>query len=174
MTITRRSLVPVLFGAALLVGQVPAHATADGPDLYRVAGVAVWDKLNMRAGPATSYRVVGRIPHDGRGIENLGGTVGRWHQVRYQGTVGWAHAGYLAEDAHDNAWPAPRFRVVGVAWNDVLNVRAGPNATTAVVGALAPGTTGVARAGGCVGAWCLIQHGATSGWVNMRFLTPDS
>ena len=173
MTISLRGLLPVLLGAAMMLSQVPAHATADGPDYYRVKEVAAWDVLNMRAGPAASYQIVHRIPHNGRLIENLGGHVGRWTQVRFDGVVGWVHSRYLAEDAPDEAWPEPGFRVVGVAWNDVLNVRAGPAASYQIVGALMPGATGVMRAGTCVGSWCQIAHGNIHGWVNMRFLAPE-
>ncbi len=128
--------------------------------------------LNMRAGPASSYQIVHRIPHDGRLIESLGGHVGNWYQVRFDGAVGWIHSRYVAEDAPDHAWPEPGFRVVGVAWNDVLNARAGPSASSEIVGSLMPGATGMMRAGACTRSWCQISHGVTYGWVNMRFLMP--
>jgi len=68
--------------------------------------------------------------------------------------------------------PVPRFRVVGVAPDDVLNVRSdGDHAQ--IVGKLAPGERGitvVARSGD----WWQIQSGSTTGWVASRFLEPDA
>ena len=68
--------------------------------------------------------------------------------------------------------PIPKFRVVGVAPDDVLNVRSdGDHAQ--IVGKLAPGERGitvVARSGD----WWQIQSGSTTGWVASRFLEPDA
>ncbi|MDQ2090371.1 SH3 domain-containing protein [Marimonas arenosa] len=61
------------------------------------------------------------------------------------------------------------FDVTGVASNDVLNVRAEPNASAEKIGALAFDATDVEvirRAGG----WGLVNSGERSGWVSMRFL----
>ncbi|WP_436214579.1 caspase family protein [Bradyrhizobium sp. LjRoot220] len=70
------------------------------------------------------------------------------------------------------ALPIPRFRVVGVASDDVLNVRSdGDHAQ--IVGRLSPGERGitvVARSGD----WWQIQAGTTTGWVASRFLEPDA
>lgn len=46
-----------------------AHATADGPDAWRVTGVAAWDVLNVRVGPGTQYPVLAQLPPDARGIQ---------------------------------------------------------------------------------------------------------
>lgn len=172
MTISRRSVMPMLFGMAMILGHAPAFATADGPDIFRVSGVASWDRLNLRAGPAASYKVVGTIPHDGRFIENLGGCVGKWCRVRYEGVIGWAHTGFLAEDWFEFP-PAVTYHVVGVAWNDVLNIRTGPSAAYPVIGAIPPDGVDVVRVGGCEGAWCRIRHDDTFGWVNTKYLAPD-
>jgi SH3-like domain-containing protein len=173
MSPSRRRVIALLAGAALCAGASRANATADGPDFYRVRGVAQWDKLNMRAGPAPSYHVVHRIAHDGRGIENLGRCVARWCQVRHEGAIGWVHSGFLGEDAPDEPRGA-RYRVVGVAWNDVLNMRAAPTASSAIVGTIPPDAAGIAGTGGCDGAWCRVSYLGLAGWVNTRFLAPQS
>jgi uncharacterized protein YraI len=46
-----------------------AHAEADGPDAWRVIGVASDDVLNVRAGPGTDYMILAALPHNARGIQ---------------------------------------------------------------------------------------------------------
>ncbi|SFP96306.1 SH3 domain-containing protein [Tranquillimonas alkanivorans] len=43
-----------------------AIADADGPDAWRVTGVAREDVLNIRMGPGTEYPVIGALPPDAR------------------------------------------------------------------------------------------------------------
>ena len=71
-------------------------ATADGPDFFRVAGVASNDVLWIRSGPSTRYRKVGSIPFNGTGVQNLGCSRG-WCRVRYRGVTGYSSARYLFE-----------------------------------------------------------------------------
>lgn len=112
----------VVLGWALL--GVCAGATADGgPDYYAVTGVAADGVLNLRAGPSARSRKIGEIPHDARGLRNLGCTGGpsfaewlkmseaergragrdRWCRVRYQNIVGWVAGRYLMEDGNPPA-----------------------------------------------------------------------
>lgn len=64
--------------------------------------------------------------------------------------------------------------VVGVTSDDVLNIRAAPGATSAVIGELAPTESGVTSTGEAVAVkgstWWEIESGRTRGWVNARFL----
>ncbi len=46
-----------------------AHATADGPDAWRVQGVAPHDVLNVRVGPGTDYIAIDALPYDARAIQ---------------------------------------------------------------------------------------------------------
>ncbi|MCC5989513.1 MAG: hypothetical protein JJT95_17730 [Pararhodobacter sp.] len=76
---------------------------------------------------------------------------------------------------------ASRYRIVNVADDDVLNVRAGPGAENMIVGVLAPNATGIHPTGevaqaGDGGTWWQIADSALpggSGWINARFLRPD-
>ena len=52
----------VLAGVLLALTPLPATATADGPDFYRVVGVAAEDYLNLRRGPGTGYEVIVGLP----------------------------------------------------------------------------------------------------------------
>jgi uncharacterized membrane protein len=81
------------------------------------------------------------------------------------------------EDAPD---PRHTHRVVGVAADDVLNVREQPDPRARRIGALQPGASGVVvtgvqqRVGGQ--RWWEVVHGEAgrgAGWVNARFLAPE-
>lgn len=66
------------------------------------------------------------------------------------------------------------YRVVGVAADDVLNIRAAPGAGAAILGAIAPGTEGVeVIALSETGAWGQVGTGEGNGWVAMRYLRPQ-
>jgi len=99
------------------MGAGPLHAEADGPDHFRVTGVASNDTLNIRASASGSSRKLGEIPPDANGIRNLGCKGGlsfaqwqsaspaqrkaaqnsRWCRVSYKGVTGWVAARFLAE-----------------------------------------------------------------------------
>lgn len=69
------------------------------------------------------------------------------------------------------------FRVVGVESNDVLNMRLGPTANSAPVYAIPFDGKGVYKrtcttSGGAT--WCEVAYDCRVGWVNTRFLEPDS
>lgn len=67
------------------------------------------------------------------------------------------------------------FRVVGVASNDTLNMRAAPARLDTLVARVSPYATGI-RVANCVRAgsrqrvWCEIMIDGTVGWVAGRFL----
>lgn len=54
---------------ALAAVTTAAHATADGPDAWRVTGVSASDMLNVRAGPGTDYFVISALPYNARGLQ---------------------------------------------------------------------------------------------------------
>lgn len=61
------------------------------------------------------------------------------------------------------------FDVTGVAAGDVLNIRAAPDASAAIIGALAPEATGI-EVVEQRGNWGRVNTSEQSGWVSMRFL----
>jgi SH3-like domain-containing protein len=71
------------------------------------------------------------------------------------------------------ASPVPGYRVIGVDANDVLNIRSGPDANSAIVGTIPPNGTNVRMIGSCAGPWCQIEYRGTQGWANRRFLTGE-
>ncbi|WP_044007026.1 SH3 domain-containing protein [Jannaschia sp. CCS1] len=52
-----------------LLTPLTAHATADGPDAWRVQGVASHDHLNVRVGPGVDYFVIDALPHNARQVQ---------------------------------------------------------------------------------------------------------
>jgi uncharacterized protein YraI len=48
--------------AIIALSPTLAMAEADGPDAWRVSGVANWDTLSVRMGPGTKYAKIGELP----------------------------------------------------------------------------------------------------------------
>lgn len=108
-----------LIRCAMLAIMMPVAvlADADGPDYFRVTGVAANDVLNIRLRGSASSDKIGSIPHDGDGIQNQGCTGGlsytewgeatdaeraasvrsRWCQISYDGIEGWVAGRFLGE-----------------------------------------------------------------------------
>lgn len=66
--------------------------------------------------------------------------------------------------------PPPAYRVVSVAFDDVLNVRQGPSAEHPAIASLEPEARGVRMIGPCQGEWCFVRHEDIVGWVNRYYL----
>lgn len=109
----------ILAAALTAAFTAPALAEADGPDYFRVTGVATTDVLNMRSGPSPRAPRIATIPPNANGLRNLGcvggltfaqwqaatpaqrqkGRASRWCKVEWRGAVGWAAGTFLAEGA---------------------------------------------------------------------------
>ncbi len=123
---TMRSVRSFLTAAALVatLGAYagPAFAEAEGPDMFRVVGIAPGHSLVLRTGPGLLYPVAGALPHNATGVRNLGCKGGltyaewlrasarertasvekRWCRVRRSGVTGWARVKYLREEAGEH------------------------------------------------------------------------
>jgi uncharacterized membrane protein len=67
----------------------------------------------------------------------------------------------------------PAFHAVtGVAADDVLNIRARPDARSPIIGSLDPAATGV-EVVGVSGNWALVNTGEGSGYASLRYLTRE-
>ena len=101
----------VCLGAMLLVA-TPTRlmARADGPDAWNVRGVAPGQRVSLHAAPSLRSAIVGRLPHDSKGLVNLGckpafdagrrrPSEARWCRVEAKGKRGWISSRYLAEGA---------------------------------------------------------------------------
>ena len=103
----------------LIMASGSAFADADGPDYFKVKGVASNDVLNIRSKADSNANKVGEIPPGADCVKNLGCKGGltmseftdlskkeqaailrkrpRWCQVEYRGIKGWVSARFLAE-----------------------------------------------------------------------------
>lgn len=77
----------------------------------------------------------------------------------------------LASTGSANAPPA--YKVTGVSANDVLNIRASPDANSAIVNTIPPDGRGVKITGDCSENWCPVDYRHALGWVNCRFLARE-
>jgi hypothetical protein len=107
--------------AILLTASSAASAEADGPDHFRVTGVAAGSTLTLRAEPRGDAAALARIPADAGCLRNQGCQGGlsfeefstlsatereqrlranpRWCKVEYRGRSGWVAGKHLAEAA---------------------------------------------------------------------------
>ena len=109
----------------LLTASGFALADADGPDYYRVQGVAANDVLNIRSKADPHAEKLGEIPPGVDCVRNLGCKGGlsmeefmnlsskeeaaakkvhpRWCQVEFKGITGWVSGRFLAEGSCDKS-----------------------------------------------------------------------
>jgi SH3-like domain-containing protein len=66
------------------------------PAMYCVAGVAAGDKLNLRAFPSPTSRIVTKLGRRQCDISFLPYSTGDWQKVRTGGYEGWANRTYLS------------------------------------------------------------------------------
>ena len=180
---------------------------------YKVANVSKNDTLSVRTKPSSySKKITELMPYDTRlQIEKcqMNGQT-KWCQVYFMGEdyftfergltgTAWVNVKYLkkahnviytdAENYNENNL----FKVVGVASDDLLNVREHPYNSAKKIGRLYPNDIGI-RARKCqrVGqsSWCYVVYDYTMapamgegstlapfpkmGWVNMRYLKLDT
>lgn len=105
--------------AALVLVAGTASAEADGPNHFRITGVAGNDVINLRAAPSSKATKVGAIPPQANCVVNLGCQGGlsfheystlnhaqqkerlrqhpRWCRVEYRGLTGWVAGRFLTE-----------------------------------------------------------------------------
>lgn len=65
---------------------------------FRVSGVEVGDKLNVRSGPSEYHAAIGAIAANARKVRITGTCRELWCPVRHGQLVGWVNRYYLAED----------------------------------------------------------------------------
>jgi hypothetical protein len=76
-----------------------ADGLMGGPDFWAVTGLSAGDTLNLRAGPSTGDRVIGRLAA-GQIVKNLGCRMTgkqRWCQIDSAAGTGWVAGRYLRE-----------------------------------------------------------------------------
>ena len=66
------------------------------PAMYCVTGVEEWDRLNLRAWPSASSRILTRLGPHQCDIAFLPYAVGNWQKIRVEGWEGWVNRRYLS------------------------------------------------------------------------------
>ncbi|MBR4389148.1 MAG: SPOR domain-containing protein [Prevotella sp.] len=107
------------------------EASSSRPMVYSVSADGF---LNIREQPNASSKILGRLLTDGKGAEYLGST-GQWHQVRYEGVVGFVHGNYARLEGLEKPQQAGRkvYYVVIGSYNDLNEAK---NATRTLPDAL--------------------------------------
>ncbi len=143
--------------------------------LYRVINVQEDDVLNIRGEAKIDSPLIGRIPPDGAGIQITGASFKTdeaiWVPIEYKGISGWVNRHFLSEQSL-------LYRIVNVADDDVLNIRAAPSVNQPIKGEIPPNGTDIQITGSSVNAdgtaWVPIKYMNINGWVSSRFLIKQS
>ncbi|MEA4813365.1 MAG: SH3 domain-containing protein [Oscillospiraceae bacterium] len=137
------------------------------------------DKLNIRSGPGTQYRVICTVPCNTKliltGKSNTGGT---WVQVKmFEGKVGWCCRQYLSADASESDETAIPEGVSSAAVAiSKLNLRSGPSTKYAIV-CTVPSHTRLTLTGksNTDGTWVQVEAlNGKSGWCCQPYLQSDA
>lgn len=78
--------------------------------------------------------------------------------------------GAMAVAGAEPVVPGEEHCVVNVRTDDVLNIRAAPNARSRIVGAVRYAGCGIMITARCEGSWCPVDDGHVAGWANRQFL----
>jgi SH3-like domain-containing protein len=130
-----------------------------------VVNVRTDDALNFRRGPGSRSSIEGTKRYGECGILVLRPCHGNWCPVEDGHMVGWAHRHFLA------AVSPALYCVTGVAFGDVLNVRAYPSPQSRALTRLDRRQCGISFLPYSLGNWQKIRVGGWQGWVNRRFLS---
>ena len=132
--------------------------------------------LNLRSGPSTGNSSITLMPQ-GASLSLTGERSGDWARVVYNGTTGWAHAGYLGSGSAAPA-PAPTQpsnpgvgdTVVGsMTTSDSLNMRSGPGTGHGIITTVARGNT-VEIMGDPQNGFYPARYGGNKGWMHGDWL----
>ncbi|MDQ4045613.1 MAG: SH3 domain-containing protein, partial [Chloroflexota bacterium] len=138
----------------------PEPEPAPGPTTTAVTT----DNLNLRAGPATSFRVLTLIPK-GAKVVLTGETRNGFRSVSWEGSTGWAHGDWLVPEG---ASPPPVSTTTAVT-KDRLNLRTGPDTTYTVLVVIPEGAT-VTLTGQSNNGFLSVSWQGYTGWAFEAFL----
>lgn len=191
----RRSLIAALlvvfqsFVAPQLLAQTSERAEpVTGPGVTTIGNIATNARINVRAGPAVLFPVVGTLSYGTRVNKGLciGGGSARWCEVTtMDGKIsGYVSGRFLVEGKEptpdDGLTGGPDYwKVRGLASNERLGVRLEPKSGSSVLATLRNGE--IVRNLGCrmTGStrWCRIRSTTgmdVTGWVAGRYLTESA
>ena len=158
-----------LGAAPALDGSLTFGQPLDKPEATsNKAGAVTTANVNLRSGPGTRYRVLGKLSSGAR-LEILGQQQGWYRVATAKGNIGWVAAEYFKLGSAPAAAKAVTTGAATVAQSRV-NLRKGPGTSYGSYGKMAAGTsvTVVARSG----EWYQVRSPrGTLGWVAAGLLT---
>lgn len=144
--------------------------------IHQVTGVPSHDVLWVRAKPDRDAPTSGSMPPGAQGIGigncvDVAGYRYPWCEVRYKCVSGWSYSRYLGPADGGSASVPETYRVIGVANNDVLNMRSGPSTRYGIVAEIPPNGSGIAvsacrSVSGYTNKWCTVTWQGISGWAS--------
>jgi uncharacterized protein YraI len=148
----------------LAVRTAPAPDPTPSPQPGPTTTANASDNLNLRAGPATTFRVLTVIPR-GAKVVLTGESQGSFRSVSYEGFTGWAHTDWLVPEG---ATPPPASPTMLVT-TDRLNLRTGPATSYTVLVVMPAGTT-VTLTGQTNNGFVSVSWSGYTGWAFSAFL----
>ena len=153
----------------VLLGPLLLALTALPVGAESTATVLPTDGAVLRANPGADQRPLDTIPAGVRLTIVAGPTGDDWYQVQYRGLRGWVLGSTLHFD--DAAAAPPRRALVLPA--DGLNLRAGPERASDLLGTLPTGSAVTVLGRPTTDGWVQVQSGSRVGWVLASFLNFD-
>lgn len=146
-------------------------------------GVVNTGAVNVRSGPGHNFSII-TIAYQGYTFTLLGRSAdSAWANVRMvDGTVGWVNFGALNVNVPVSSLPVvgaptppPVSGATAVVNTGALNVRSGPGVGFSIVGAVHSGHVVQMLGRNADSSWVKVRlFSGQEGWVNGRFLTPNS
>lgn len=155
-------------GVSLIAGSTFFTSSAEAAC---VIGVRSNDVLNMRSYASTRAAIVGVLRPRACGV-TIRKRSGNWGLIRHRGRQGWVNLRYLGEGDEGDGGDSPSWTqacVVGVAGNDVLNIRSRPSGSSRIKGIVPPGSCRM-RVYERGSRWSRISYRGVFGWVSNRFV----
>ncbi|HMT94668.1 SH3 domain-containing protein [uncultured Thiothrix sp.] len=153
-----------MLNACLLSLSFSSVQAFTGPAMYAVVWVKSEDSLRLRAGPATSYKILKNIPFNAIKVKNLGSrTANGWCKVQYLGVSGWSFCKYLGESSGARYYSSQ-------GYTGSLRFYQQASSKAAVAGMLPEYATGIEGLDACVSTWCRIRYDGKLGWVQRKYL----
>ena len=130
---------------------------------FSIVGLNASAWLGIQEQPSDTSPVLGSIPPNASGIEDLKNCVRQWCLVQYNGTKGFVLRRFLARPAEAQG---SRYRIESIALDDTLGVFDFPGRDSRTVGAIPSYASGIVRIGDCDKEWCHIRYLGLVGWVS--------
>ena len=131
--------------------------------------------LNFRTGPSSGYKVM-RVLAKGTIVETVEQTdpSNSYYKIKHNGTVGWAHGGYMSVVSTPSSGQAgvSGSVAVGTVLETVtnLNFRSGPSTSYSVLAVLVGGTQVTAIESDPQNSYYKIEHEGMQGWSHGGYM----